>query len=282
MSLHRGGERFADLGGLESLKTFCSRALRPGERKAKPRGVLLLGPPGVGKSAFAKALGNETGRPTLTLDLGALMGSLVGQTEERTRQALKIADAMAPCVLYADELDRQFASGSGSTDSGVGQRILQSFLTWMNDHTSEVFFVGTSNDMQSLPPAFTRAKRFDGIFFLDVPAAEHRRAIWHLYTQAFDLPDQALPSDQEWTGAEIEACCRLASLLEEPLTKVQHCIVPVSHVSSDSIQRLRTWAHGRCLSADVPGLYQSTTQHKPKPTEGGPRRSIERLDPGLN
>ena len=120
LTLHRGGETFADLGGLEALKSFCTRALRPGRRAdVQARGVLLLGPPGSGKSACAKALGNETGRPTLLLDVGTLMGSLIGQTEERTRQALKIADAMAPCVIMIDELDKAL-SGVGSTgDSGV-------------------------------------------------------------------------------------------------------------------------------------------------------------------
>ena len=107
LTLHRGGETFADLGGLEALKSFCTRALRPGRRAdARARGVLLLGPPGSGKSACAKALGNETGRPTLMLDVGSLMGSLIGQTEERTRQALRIADAMAPCVIMIDELEK--------------------------------------------------------------------------------------------------------------------------------------------------------------------------------
>lgn len=103
LTLHRGGERFTSLGGLSNMKDFCRRALQ-GSRTVKPRGVLLLGVPGSGKSAFAKALGNETGRPTLILDIGALMGSLVGATEQNIRQALRIADAMAPCILFCDEV----------------------------------------------------------------------------------------------------------------------------------------------------------------------------------
>lgn len=283
MQLHRGSETFADLGGLDALKSFCSGALRPGERKAKPKGVLLLGVPGAGKSAFAKALGNETGRPTLTLDLGALMGSHVGQTEERTRQALAIADAMAPCVLYCDELDRQFASGSGATDSGVGKRLEQAFLTWMNDHTSEVFFVGTSNDIQSLPTAFTRAERWDGVFFVDFPSPSMRLKIWYQYAAFFDLPtDQPLPASPDWTGAEIRACCRLASLLGITLCEAAAHVVPIAHTAAETVQRLRTWAHGRCLDASRPGLYQSTQPASAKGEGGGPRRQIERLDPGLN
>jgi hypothetical protein len=108
MSLHRGGETFADLGGLEALKAFYSRSLarRASNPLSRPRGVLLLGVSGTGKSAFCKALGNEVGRPTLILDIGALMGSLVGLTDERTCQALRIADAMAPCIVSCDEIEK--------------------------------------------------------------------------------------------------------------------------------------------------------------------------------
>src|SRR5215468_2301564 len=115
LTLHRGGERFDSLGGLAALKDFCARALRPG-RQVRPRGVLLLGVPGTGKSAFAKALGNECGRPTLLLDLGALYGSLVGATEANVRQALRVADAMAPCVLHVDEVEKALAGVGGSGD----------------------------------------------------------------------------------------------------------------------------------------------------------------------
>ena len=103
LTLHRGGECFADLGGLDALKSFCTRALSQRSSSARPRGILLLSPPGCGKSQFCKALGNELGRPTLILDIGSLMGSLVGQTESNIRQALRIADAMSPCILYLDE-----------------------------------------------------------------------------------------------------------------------------------------------------------------------------------
>jgi hypothetical protein len=164
LTLHRGGETFADLGGLEALKSFCTRALRPGRRSdVRARGVLLLGPPGSGKSACAKALGNETGRPTLFLDVGSLMGSLIGQTEERTRQALRIADAMAPCVILIDELEKAL-SGVGSTgDSGVSSRIFGTLLTYLSDHDSDVFVVASANDISKLPPELSRAERFDGV-----------------------------------------------------------------------------------------------------------------------
>src|SRR3954453_14532776 len=131
LTLHRGGETFADLGGLGSLKAFCSRALRPGRSTgARARGILLLGVPGTGKSMFAKALGNEAGRPTLVLDVGTLMGSLVGQTEANIRQALKIVDALAPCICFLDEVEKGLAgvASSGAAASGVSARLFGTFL----------------------------------------------------------------------------------------------------------------------------------------------------------
>ena len=167
VSIHRGSESFDQLGGLDNLKAFCLRAMRrqsEGSVSNRPRGVLLLSPPGCGKSQFAKALGNETGRPTVVLDVGALLGSLVGQSESNVRAALKLADAMAPCVLFCDEIEKALAgaTSSGQTDSGVTARVFGSLLTWLNDHESDVFFVGTCNDASKLPPEFARAERFDG------------------------------------------------------------------------------------------------------------------------
>jgi hypothetical protein len=217
LSLHRGEESFADLGGLESLKAFCLRALRPragNSFRHKPRGVLLLGVPGTGKSAFCKALGRETGRPTLTLDVGSLMGSLVGQTEERTRRALRIVDAMQPALLFVDEVEKALSgvSGSGQTDSGVSARMFGSLLSWLNDHDSDVFVVCTANDVTKLPPEFGRAERFDALFFLDLPGKEQKQAIWRVYLDTFGIDaTQRLPEDQNWTGAEIRVCCRLAA-----------------------------------------------------------------------
>ena len=149
LDLHRGQDNFDSLGGLDSLKAFCRRSLlQPGRGNPlkRPRGVLLLGVPGTGKSAFAKALGRETGRPTLILDVGALMGSLVGQTETNIRQALRIADAMAPCILFVDEIEKALSgvASSGQTDSGVSARLFSSLLTWLNDHTSDVYFIATA------------------------------------------------------------------------------------------------------------------------------------------
>lgn len=282
MTIHRGGETFADLGGLDALEAFCSRSLtrKTGNALARPRGVLLLGVSGTGKSAFCKALGNEVGRPTLMLDLGALMGSLVGLTEERTRQALRIADAMAPCIVYIDEIEKGLSGvqASGQTDSGVSARMFGTLLSYLNDHESDVYFVCSANDVSKLPPEFTRAERFDAIFFLDLPGAREKEQIWRLYLERFGIdPAQRRPEDREWTGAEIRACCRLASLLDIPLAEASSNIVPVAITAGESVERLRNWAAGRCLSAERPGVYSRVAD-----STGRSGRKLRRGDASLN
>ena len=273
LTLHRGGERFGSLGGLTGMKDFCQRALQGG-RNVRPRGVLLLGVPGSGKSAFAKALGIETGRPTLILDIGALLGSLVGQTEQNIRQALRIADAMAPCILFVDELEKGLAGIGGQGDSGVSTRLFGTLLTWLAEHESDVFFVGTANDISKLPPEFTRAERLDAVFFLDLPADAGRKAIWEMYRREFGVgASQKQPADDNWTGAEIRACCRLAALLDLSLEDAAKQIVPVAVTAAEAIEKLRTWASGRCLSSEAGGIFQKGSS--------APRRRVK-VDPSPN
>ncbi len=265
LTLHRGGERFDALGGLANLKDFCRRALRPG-RQVRPRGILLLGVPGVGKSAFARALGNEVGRPALLLDVGALYGSLVGQTEANVRQALHVADAMSPAILFCDEIEKALGGVGGNGDSGVSTRLFGTLLTYLSDRTSDVFFIGTANDVSKLPPEFTRAERFDGIFFLDLPTAPEKNVIWELYRRQFDIPEsQPRPDDASWTGAEIKSCCRLAALLDVTLTEAGRHVVPVAVTAAEQVERLRSWAGGRCLDASSPGVYRRDNGPTSKP-----------------
>ncbi|MCA9117899.1 MAG: AAA family ATPase [Planctomycetaceae bacterium] len=279
LSLYRGSEDFSSLGGLEALKSFCRRSMLHTGRDnplRRPRGVLLLGVPGTGKSAFAKALGRETGRPTLVLDVGSLLGSLVGQTEQNVRQALWIADAMAPCILFIDELEKALSGISGQGDSGVSSRLFGTILTWMNDHTSDVYLIATCNDISRLPPEISRAERFDAVVFLDLPGRQEKQLIWSQYLDIFQLDrDQRLPLDEEWTGAEIKACCRLAALLDVPLIQAAQNVVPVAVTAAESVERLRNWASGRCLSASQPGIYRQT---------GGTAKSRRRVsrDPSNN
>ena len=217
-------------------------------------------------------------RPTLILDVGALMGSLVGETEKNIRRALQIADAMAPCVLMVDEIEKALSgvSSSGQGDSGVSARLFGTFLSWLNDHESDVFVVATSNDISRLPPEFARAERFDGVFFLDLPGLAERQAIWQMYTSQFGLDGrQAKPVDENWTGAEIRASCRLAALLGLSLVDAAKNIVPVAVTAAESVERLRTWASGRSLSADKPGIYQ---RDESKPQRPGRKVSRDPLN----
>jgi hypothetical protein len=276
LTLHRGSERFDSLGGLDNLKDFCRRALQPGKR-VKPLGVLLLGVPGVGKSCFARALGNEVGRPTLLLDVGALYGSLVGATEANVRQALRIADAMSPCLLFVDEIEKALSGVGGQGDSGVATRLFGTFLTYLSDRTSDTFVIGTCNDISKLPPEFARAERWDSTFFLDLPSSADKDAIWHLYRRQFGIADGLVrPDDTDWTGAEVRSCCRLAALLDVPLTQAAHHVVPVAVTAAEAVERLRNWASGRCLSASYPGIYRRQGQETPQSS-----RKIRR-DPSSN
>lgn len=280
MSLYRGDANFQNLGGLENLKQFCLRAMRKqGEKHVdkRPKGVLLLSPPGCGKSQFAKALGNEVGRPTVMLDFGSLMGKFVGESEGNMRRALKQVDAMAPCVLFVDEIEKGLAGvgNSGQTDSGVSARLFGTLLTWLNDHTSDVFFIGTCNDASQLPAPFARAERFDGVFFVDLPGNEQRQQIWNIYLDQFGIDKgQAKPDDTNWTGAEIKSCCRLAALLDVPLIEAAQNVVPVAVTSAEQIEHLRGWAEGRCLSADNAGLYARVGRARSVATANKPRKIV--------
>ena len=203
-------------------------------------------------------------RPTLILDIGALMGSLVGLSEERTRQALRIADAMAPCIVFCDEIEKGLSGvqASGQTDSGVSARMFGTLLSYLNDHESDVYFVCSANDVSKLPPEFTRAERFDAIYFLDLPASREKEQIWRLYLERFGLEaSQRRPQDREWTGAEIRACCRLASLLDIPLVEAASNIVPVAITAGESVERLRNWAAGLPVSGSSRCLFAWQRKH---------------------
>jgi hypothetical protein len=271
LTLHQGAETFSQLGGLESLKGFCKKALAPNSLgRPQARGVMLLGVPGTGKSAFAKALGNEVQRPTLTLDIGSLYGSLVGETEAKIRQALKVADAMAPCVLFIDEIEKALSGVGSNGDSGVSTRLFGTFLTWLNDHTSDVFVVATCNNIATLPPEFTRAERWDGVFFLDLPTREEKDGIWRMYRKMFDTAEPGVggepfgqwvkPDDEGWTGAEIKSACRLAALLDITLAEAAHYVVPITNTAPEKIASLREWASGKALHASYSGIYNHKAQ----------------------
>ncbi|MCA9564427.1 MAG: AAA family ATPase, partial [Myxococcales bacterium] len=268
LSLHRGGQAFQDLGGLDALKHFCRSALSP-PAGVCGRGVLLLGVPGTGKTVFAKALGNECHRPVLSLDIGALMGSLVGQTEQRLREALAIADAMAPAILFIDEIEKGLSGFGSSGDSGVAGRMLGTLLSWLSDHETDVFVIATCNDIRRLPPEFSRAERFDAVFFLDLPERTEKDRIWEICRRQFGVASRPLPDDRNWTGAEIRACCRLSQLLQRSLGEAAQLVIPIAASAGGQIENLRTWADGRCLDANRPGPFHHSPNKRPS------RRSIQ-------
>jgi SpoVK/Ycf46/Vps4 family AAA+-type ATPase len=187
---------------------------------------------------------------------------------------------MAPCIVFIDELEKGLSGvqASGQTDSGVSARMFGTLLSYLNDHESDVYFVCSANDVSKLPPEFARAERFDAIFFLDLPGTGEKEQIWRLYLERFGLEaDQKRPNDRDFTGAEIRACCRLAALLGVPLTEAASNIVPVAVTAGESVERLRNWAAGRCLSADRPGIYSRVAA---SPGKAG--RSVHRGDPSPN
>lgn len=210
------------IGGLNAFKAFANERLAGFEEKARieklpyPKGVLLVGVPGCGKSLAAKALSQMWQKPLLKLDVGRLFGSLVGLTEERTREALKITESMSPCILWIDEIEKGLSgvSSSGILDSGVTARMFGTILTWMQEKEKPIFVIATANDVSKLPPELLRKGRFDEIFFVDLPNSEERKEIWKIQlekykgTLPFTVSNRDLNHLSEltdgFTGAEIE------------------------------------------------------------------------------
>ena len=261
-----------EIGGLSRLKTWLARREKSFSDEARafglvpPRGVLLLGVQGAGKSLAAKAIATAWRRPLMRLDPGALFDRYIGESEKRLRDALAQAEAMAPAVLWIDEIEKGFASAaSRSTDGGLSQRMFGTLLTWMQEHKSPVFLVATANDIEALPPELLRKGRFDEIFFVDLPNADGRRAIFeiHLRRRKIDPAKMDLALlvgvSEGYSGSEIEQAV-LAALHESFATRtpvdtstLQRAIVespPLSVTMRERIAELRKWASARCVPAD--------------------------------
>ncbi|MFW6007900.1 MAG: AAA family ATPase [archaeon] len=238
---------FESLYGLDNLKYFSKRMVN----SSNGRGILLVGVPGGGKSHFAKTLGNETGRITINMDFGSMMGSLVGETEKLTREALKTIDAMEPAILFVDEIEKGLAGVSGyNGDSGTSQRQGGQFLKWLSDHESDVYVVATSNDISKLPPEYLRAERWDAIFFVDLPTEEERTGILDIYRNEFSIDENdEVPNIENWTGAEIKTLCKLSNSLEIPLMESEKYVTPLYKTMEEKINRLREWSNGRTIPA---------------------------------
>jgi SpoVK/Ycf46/Vps4 family AAA+-type ATPase len=226
--------------------------------------MLLLGVPGCGKSLSAKAVASEWGLPLLKLDPSNLYNKYVGESESNFKRAMRAAERMAPVVLWIDEIEKAFASGGGE-DGGVSQRILGSFLSWMQDRKEDVFVVATANDIQSLPPEFLRKGRFDEIFFVDLPDGQTRAEVFRIHIEArghdaeqFDLLRLA-EATVGFSGSEIEevvvsalytAFSGNASLTTEALAAEVHATRPLSVTMAERIEAMRSWARGRAVRAN--------------------------------
>ncbi|CBL45207.1 AAA ATPase [gamma proteobacterium HdN1] len=264
---------FADVGGLASLKEWLNLRKRHFQPRQStdaapmttdaPKGILLLGVQGSGKSLAAKASAGSLGLPLLRLDLAALYNKFVGETERNLREALNLAELMAPCVLWIDEIEK--GVGSEESDQGVSKRVLGTLLTWMAERKTAVFVVATSNDISRLPPELIRKGRLDEIFFVDLPSMSVREQILTIHLKKrnqnaaeFDLGALATATEG-FSGAEIEqvvVSALYSSAAEPTQLTTEHLLrsvvntAPLSVVMAEKIAALRQWAKHRTVSAD--------------------------------
>jgi AAA+ superfamily predicted ATPase len=262
-----------EIGGLANLKAWLAKrhldradeaaafGLRP------PRGVLLLGVQGAGKSLAAKAIATAWSVPLLRLDAGALFDKYIGESERKLRESLEQADRMAPAVLWIDEIEKGFASAASlSSDGGLSRRMFGTLLTWMQERTSPSFLAATANDISALPPELLRKGRFDEVFFVDLPTAEVREKILEIHLgkrkrdpKSFDLARLAAASEG-FSGAEIEAAIESAmreafgdearALTDADLLQAFASSPPISRVMAGKIGELREWAKGKTVPAE--------------------------------
>lgn len=256
----------SDLAGLANLKRWLA-SRRDAFRSANgeldpPKGIMLLGVQGCGKSVAAKAVAVAWEVPLLRLDFASLYNKYLGETERNLRESLKVADAMSPCVLWVDEIEKGLATGDG--DGGESRRVLGTLLTWMAEHASRVFLVATSNDIAQLPPELVRKGRLDEIFFVDLPQAAQRQEILAIHLRRRGVPalpgqDALVNATEGFSGAELEQVV-VAALYE---AKAQEATVtaahlenevrrtkPLSVVMAEKIAYLRAWAQDRTVPAD--------------------------------
>ena len=265
------------IGGLAALKDWLQQRHRAFSDEARrfglpmPRGVLLVGPQGTGKSLTAKAIARSWSMPLLRLDVGRLFAGLVGASEARTRETIQRAEAMAPCVLWIDEIDKGFG-GDGRSDGGTSQRVLASVLTWMAEKQSPVFVVATANGVDQLPPELLRKGRFDEIFLLDLPSTEERHSILSLHLNrrrpGLQLPlDTVISRSDGFSGAELEqtvieamhlAFAEGRELNETDLIRAASQLIPLSRTAREQLEALQAWASsGRARPASIAGRNEA-------------------------
>lgn len=284
-------ETLDTVGGMKEFINYAEERFSAYSKEAQeyglpyPKGVLLVGIPGCGKSLAAKALSNMWKKPLLKLDIGKLFGSLVGDTEAKTRKALEIAEAMAPAILWIDEIEKGLSGvgNSGKTDSGVTSRMFGTILTWLQEKEVPVYVIATANNISSLPPEFLRKGRFDEIFFVDLPSEEERKEIFKIQiekkkrkAEEFDIDKLASLSDG-YTGAEIEECV-ISSMFyawndgKRPYT-TEDLIIAISKIKpmskgimSETVSALRNWSttHGIRNANIAPEIVVETAETETK------------------
>jgi SpoVK/Ycf46/Vps4 family AAA+-type ATPase len=272
-------ETMADIGGLENLKKWLEQRRGSWEDSARsfglepPRGVLLLGVQGCGKSMCARAIAGSWQLPLVKFDSAAVFDKYVGGTEKLVKRLFQVAEELAPAVLWIDELEKIFAGGrpeAASVDAGVSARLMGAFLSWMQDRKAPVFVAATSNDVTALPPELIRKGRFDEMFFVDLPNAQERCAILKLQLKQhkqnaaqFDL-DQLAVAAQGYSGAEIGAALQTAMydcfankkpVTTESLLQALRSSVPLSTSRAEDVQALRDWARTRAVPASIADVH---------------------------
>jgi SpoVK/Ycf46/Vps4 family AAA+-type ATPase len=267
-------ETIDQVGGLGVLKDWLRKRTVAFTDEARafglppPKGILLLGVQGCGKSLCAKAVSSLWQLPLLRFDIGRMFGSFVGSSEENIRKAIAVADSVAPAVLWVDEIDKAFSGSqsSGISDAGTAARVFGTFLTWLSEKSTAVFVVATANDISHLPPELMRKGRLDEIFFVDLPSNQEREQIFRIHlakrgrTPA-DFHLQALTEASEnFSGAEIEqaiisalydAFSASSPLATKDILLALRQAVPLATTMAEHIDQLRRWAEGRARSASA-------------------------------
>jgi MoxR-like ATPase len=282
LEYYAASEDFSNVGGLAVLKEWLNKRAVAFTDEARafglpaPKGILLLGVQGCGKSLCAKAVSRLWQLPLLRFDMGRMFGSFVGSSEENVRRAIAVAESVAPAILWVDEIDKAFAGSqsSGATDGGTTARVFGTFLTWLSEKNAPVFVVATANDVSQLPPELLRKGRLDEIFYVDLPSEEERGEIFRIHLakrgrdpEKFDHPALVARSN-DFSGAEIEEAINSAlydAFYSRQEITTEHVLtalaqtVPLAKTMDEKISRLRQWAEGRARHASRPRAAKAIT-----------------------
>jgi len=255
-------DKISDIGGLNNLKLWLKRRSGALSKKAieyglpSPRGLLLVGVQGTGKSLTAKAIANEWNLPLLRLDIGKLFGGIVGESESRMRQMIQLSEAVSPCVLWIDEIDKAFSGIDNQGDSGTTSRVLATFITWLSEKESSVFVVATANNIYKLPPEILRKGRFDEIFFIGLPNDKEKELIFKVHLsrlrpKSWTSYDISAKSARNFSGAEVEESITEAmhiafsenrEFTTEDIALSIEQFIPLAELNHDKIDELQEWA----------------------------------------